>query len=85
MFLQGEARTRFVPDFRTEVHDSDGLLLQTTNGGWIWRPLVNPEKEHQTSHFAMDNPKGFGLLQRDREFGHYEDLQSRIPSIRLKP
>jgi glucans biosynthesis protein len=33
---------RFFDDFRPQVHDSDGLLMATGNGEWIWRPLNNP-------------------------------------------
>ncbi|MDQ8038031.1 MAG: glucan biosynthesis protein, partial [Pedobacter sp.] len=29
-------------DFRPEVHDSDGLMLATGEGEWLWRPLINP-------------------------------------------
>ena len=41
MFHHGENTTRFVDDFRPEVHDSDGLLVAAANGEWIWRPLTN--------------------------------------------
>ena len=68
MFLVGANRTRFIPDFRPEVHDSDGLLVQTSADDWLWRSLVNPEKTFQSSQFPGDNVKGFGLLQRHREF-----------------
>ena len=30
-------------DYRPEVHDSDGLSVQSADGEWIWRPLVNPQ------------------------------------------
>jgi glucans biosynthesis protein len=29
------------------------------------------------SYFELDNPRGFGLLQRDRSFQSYEDLEAR--------
>ena len=29
-------------EFRPELHDSDGLLMHTAGGEWIWRPLKNP-------------------------------------------
>lgn len=76
MFLFGEARPRPISDWRPEVHDSDGLLLSSGTGEWIWRPLVNPEKL-QISYFELTNPRGFGLLQRDRAFRDYEDLEAR--------
>ena len=78
MFLIGENRTRFVPDFRPEVHDSDGLLLQDGVGGeWLWRPLDNPQKTHQVSSFPLEAPTRFGLMQRDRDYRDYVDLAVR--------
>jgi periplasmic glucans biosynthesis protein len=88
MFLMGENRTRFIADYRPEVHDSDGLLLEGSTGEWLWRPLVNPEKKHHISRFPADDPPGFGLLQRDRDFHNYEDLGARYdlrPSLWVKP
>ncbi len=87
MFHYGENRTRFVDDFRPEVHDSDGLLMRTSHDEWIWRPLSNP-KTLQVSSLQDVNPKGFGLLQRDRNFNNYLDaeaLYSERPSIWVEP
>jgi glucans biosynthesis protein len=58
------------------VHDSDGLSIQASATDWIWRPLVNPKRLLVTS-FALTNPRGFGLMQRQRSFGDYEDLEAR--------
>ncbi|HSC14579.1 MAG TPA: glucan biosynthesis protein, partial [Gammaproteobacteria bacterium] len=63
-------------DFRPEVHDSDGLMVATGDGEWIWRPLINPDQVLTTS-FAMRELKGFGLMQRDRSFTSYEDPEAR--------
>ncbi len=74
-------------DFRPEVHDSDGILLQTQAGEWIWHPLVNP-KRTLTNSFSVDQPKGFGLMQRDTNFDHYQDLYARYdrrPSAWVTP
>jgi glucans biosynthesis protein len=76
MFLYGEERPRPAGDWRPEVHDSDGLLIEAGTGEWIWRPLVNPERL-LVSYFELENPRGFGLLQRDRNFHGYEDLEAR--------
>jgi periplasmic glucans biosynthesis protein len=76
MFLFGEERPRSFDDWRPEVHDSDGLAMHSSVGEWLWRPLGNPEKL-RVSYFAFDNPRGFGLLQRDRKFDSYEDLETR--------
>jgi periplasmic glucans biosynthesis protein len=88
MFLMGASRARLIPDFRPQVHDSDGLLIQTTTGEWLWRPLANPSKAFHLSRWATDNPKGFGLIQRDRTFHDYEDLVARFdvrPSLWVAP
>lgn len=76
MFFFGEERPRLIEDWRPEVHDSDGLLMHSGSGEWLWRPLGNPEKL-RVSYFEFDNPQGFGLLQRDRRFQNYEDLETR--------
>jgi periplasmic glucans biosynthesis protein len=76
MFFYGEERPRPAGDWRPEVHDSDGLLIEAGTGEWIWRPLVNPDRL-LISYFELDNPRGFGLLQRDRDFRGYEDLEAR--------
>jgi glucans biosynthesis protein len=73
MFFVGENDRRFTSDFRPELHDSDGLLVHTGGGEWIWRPLRNP-RELSFSAFLDNNPRGFGLMQRDRTFEHYQDL-----------
>ncbi|WOJ90083.1 glucan biosynthesis protein G [Methylocapsa polymorpha] len=73
MFFIGENDHRFNEDFRPELHDSDGLLIHSGTGEWIWRPLRNPLRP-EVSAFLDPNVRGFGLLQRDREFEHYQDL-----------
>ena len=87
MFAFGENQRSGTEDYRPEVHDSDGLLIQSGTGEWIWRPLTNPKRLLVTS-FALDNPLGFGLMQRDRDFSRYEDLESRYerrPSAWVEP
>ncbi len=73
MFFTSQNDRRYFGDFRPELHDSDGLLLHSGTGEWIWRPLRNPVAE-ETSAFLDQNPAGFGLLQRDRIFEDYQDL-----------
>ena len=87
MFYHGENTERFMDDFRPEVHDSDGLLVEAGSGERIWRPLVNP-KGLRISDFRADNPKSFGLLQRDRDFNNYQDLEAdyqKRPSAVVEP
>jgi glucans biosynthesis protein len=73
-------------DWRPEVHDSDGLALWTGPGERIWRPLNNPSAVI-ASAFSDDNPKGFGLSQRDRNFDHYLDgvFYDRRPTLWVEP
>jgi glucans biosynthesis protein len=76
-----------VDDYRAAVHDSDGLLLTTSRGEQIWRPLHNP-RDLQVSHFNEVNPRGFGLMQRRRNFTDYNDLEAhyeRRPSLWVEP
>jgi glucans biosynthesis protein len=80
MFLHGEGGGGELADYRPEVHDSDGLLLAAASGEWLWRPLQNPENLSVTS-FELVSPRGFGLVQRDREFDHYQDIEAR-PDLR---
>ncbi|MDZ7866902.1 glucan biosynthesis protein G [Acidovorax sp.] len=86
MFFFGENQPR-KQDFRPEVHDSDGLMVATGEGEWLWRPLQNPGNTLVTS-FATTNPKGFGLMQRDRQWASYEDVEARYerrPSAWVRP
>lgn len=85
MFLYGEGDKR--GDWRGEVHDSDGLAIVTGGGEHIWHPLDNPEQPTLNS-FRADHVKGFGLLQRDQNFDHYQDdmsFYSRRPSLWVEP
>ena len=80
MYLYGEDGTgRHFDDFRPQVHDSDGLMNETGHGQWIWRPLANP-RELRVNRFVDEDPRGFGLVQRDRNFAHYEDVESQYQS-----
>ena len=87
MFFYGENDRRGANDWRPEIHDSDGLSMWTGAGEWIWRPLTNPGQLHFSSYLD-DNPRGFGLLQRDRDFDHYQDdgvYYDRRPSLWVEP
>lgn len=87
MFLSGENQHFGGDDYRPEVHDSDGLSIRSASGEWIWRPLLNPKRLLVTS-FAQNDLLGFGLMQRDRKFDHYEDLEAHYqqrPSVWIEP
>jgi glucans biosynthesis protein len=86
MYWFSEKSKAAAVDWRPEVHDSDGLAMWTGSGERIWRPLNNPARTI-TSAFSDENPKGFGLLQRDRNFDHYLDgvYYDRRPSLWIEP
>src|SRR5688572_1515737 len=87
MYLFGEEGPNRFGDFRPEVHDSDGLSLWLEDGEWLYRPLRNPPRTTVCS-FRADRLRGFGLLQRDRDFSSYQDLEAHHearPSIWIEP
>ncbi len=87
MYLFGPEQPRRFDDFRPQVHDSDGLLLADGVGGRTWRPLVNPDRP-QLSDFPTEGAAGFGLLQRQRRFETYQDLETRYerrPGVWVEP
>jgi len=86
MFLSGKSGP-WRDDFRPEVHDSDGLAMVTGEGERIWRPLTNPGSL-QVSSFVDNNPRGFGLQQRERRFDRYQDSVAKYqvrPSLWVEP
>lgn len=83
MYLHGSILPTGPDDFRPRVHDSEGLLMRTADGEWIWRPLTNRPGVSVTSLRDVD-PAGFGLVQRTRGFEEYLDLEAlyhRRPSV----
>ena len=86
MYWYGETMRGLSTDWRPEIHDSDGLAIWTGSGERIWRPLINPRLPNVSS-FLDENPKGFGLMQRDRNFEHYLDgvFYDRRPSLWIEP
>ncbi|MBV8190089.1 MAG: glucan biosynthesis protein [Alphaproteobacteria bacterium] len=86
MYFSGKSRPT-PDDYRPEIHDSDGLFQSTGQGEPIWRALQNPSALN-VSALQDNNPKGFGLLQRERDFERFQDtsanLQSR-PSLWVEP
>jgi glucans biosynthesis protein len=87
MFWYGESRRKQASDWRPEIHDSDGLAIHTGSGERLWRPINNPPRV-MTSTFIDRDVKGFGLMQRDRDFVHYLDdgvFYERRPSVWVEP
>ncbi|MCE0498150.1 MAG: glucan biosynthesis protein [Methylacidiphilales bacterium] len=87
MYLYGENAANHFGNFHPEIHDSDGVLVNTGKGDWLWRPLEQAPL-FQIYRINDENPKGFGLLQRDRDFQHYQDLSLKYnvrPSAWITP
>jgi len=87
MFQFDETNRDRFSDFRSAVHDSDGLLMHNGAGETIWRPLSNP-RILQISAFQDTDPRGFGLMQRAQDpedFADLEALYHRRPSLWIAP
>nr|WP_267333361.1 MULTISPECIES: glucan biosynthesis protein G [unclassified Gilliamella] len=83
MYLYGPNQPSPLLNYRPAMHDSNGLSILSNNNEWIWRPLNNP-KRLSFSSYSLDNPKGFGLIQRDKGFDDYQDLDDHYeqrPSV----
>jgi glucans biosynthesis protein len=87
MFLFDANDRSRADDYREAVHDSDGLLLWTSKGERVWRPLANP-RSLQISAFTDTGPRGFGLMQRRRRLADFQDLEAHYenrPSLWIEP
>ena len=88
MYWFGENTRHAYDDFRPEVHDSDGLVMKTETGEALWRPLQNDPARKNIYAFGARNVRGFGLVQRDRQFSSYEDLEAlyhKRPGVYIEP
>lgn len=87
MFSCGNNERRMCDTIHPQIHDSDRLSMWLGNGEWVCRPLNNPQKL-QFNAFQDKNPRGFGLLQLDRDFSHYQDVMgwyNKRPSLWVEP
>jgi periplasmic glucans biosynthesis protein len=87
MYQCGENDHRMANDFRPQIHDSDGLSMWTGHNEWIWRPLCNPAGLRFNA-YSDENPKGFGLMQRNRNFENYQDdgvFYEKRPNLWVEP
>ncbi|MBT1445527.1 glucan biosynthesis protein G [Shewanella sp. JM162201] len=87
MYMHSPNGRHTTDDFRPAVHDSDGLLMINGRGERLWRPLANP-RDLQVSAFVDNSPQGFGLMQRERDYVNYQDLEAnyeRRPSLWVEP
>ncbi len=87
MFLFDETNRGRLDDYRPEVHDSDGLMIESKSGEHIFRQLANPIKL-QVSTFTTEAPAAFGLVQRSRQQSDFQDFDAqyeRRPSTWVEP
>lgn len=87
MYLFGADGAGRFNDFRGQVHDSDGMAVAAADGERIWRPLANPPAI-RAGTVADRQPRGFGLIQRERRLEAYRDLEARYdlrPSLWVEP
>ena len=85
--VSGTLDRRRSDDVRPGIYDVAGLAMLNGKDEWLWRPVSNRETL-QLSAFVDDNPRGFGFLQRDREFGRFLDDDNhweRRPSLWIEP
>jgi glucans biosynthesis protein len=87
MYWYGQGDRPAAADWRPQIHDSDGLAIWTGAGERIWRPLANPPVV-KVNAFLDRSPRGFGLMQRDRNFADYQDdgvFYDKRPSAWVEP
>jgi glucans biosynthesis protein len=86
-FLFGPNVRRATDDLRPAVYDASGLQMFNGKDEWLWRPLNNPDTL-QISAFVDENPRGFGLIQRERDAAFFQDdaqQPERRPSVWIEP
>jgi glucans biosynthesis protein len=85
--LFGPLDRRRFDDIRPAVYETSGLSMRTGADEWLWRPVSNRESL-QISAFVDRDPKGFGLVQREREFERFFDDDQHWelrPSLWIEP
>ena len=85
--LLGSIERGRTEDVRGGAFDAAGLQILNGAGEWIWRPVSNRDTL-QISAFLDSKPRGFGFLQRDRDFQRFLDDDhhwERRPSLWIEP
>ena len=88
MFWFGENTHPRPYDFRPEVHDSDGFLMELGSGNLHYRPLEHTKDHFRHCVFTMESPRSWALVQRDRAFTSYQDVEAAYhnrPSVKVEP
>lgn len=86
-FFSPASPRRMEGDYRASSHEANGLQMRRGNNEWLWRPLNNPA-QLQVSSFLDENIKGFGLVQRNRDFQAYQDDNQHYetkPTLWIEP
>lgn len=86
MFWYSETPNSHLRGWRPEVHDSDTLVGWRSDNEHFCRPLTNPPNLAYSA-FVDEHPRGYGLLQRDRDPSHYLDGvgYEKRPSVWVEP
>ena len=88
MYTHGDMGPFLADDFRPRVHDSDGLMVISSRGETQWRPLSNRARVRIATFVDDAPPRGFGLLQRRRDWVDFQDLEARYerrPGLWVEP
>ena len=87
MYFFGPQSRHGTDEVREGVYEVGGLQILNGNGEWLWRPVSNRETL-QLSSFLNPNPRGFGMLQRERRFSQFQDDDQHWelrPSLWVEP
>ena len=71
-YLFGPHDPRGADDARVAAYASGGLQIRNGSDEAIWRPVRNTQAL-EVSSFLDANPKGFGLMQRARDYMSFQD------------
>lgn len=86
MWIWGDGLAGPAKDKRPSVHDADGLLIRSGDE-WTWRPFAR-HPYPSVSHQCVATLSGFGVMQRNRAFFHYDDHNAKYhlrPSVWITP
>ncbi|MBT2773249.1 glucan biosynthesis protein G [Halomonas sp. ISL-60] len=87
MYLYGPEQPSSTQHYMPAIHDSNGLLIDDAQNGWLWRPLANPARLMMNRH-TTPQLRGYGLMQRGHSFSDYQDIDARYdlrPSAWVEP
>ncbi len=86
-YTTGGLDRRRSDEARPNVFEAGGLQMLNGRDEWLWRPVCNRDTL-QSSSFVDDNPRGFGFMQRERDFEQFLDDDNcwdKRPSLWVEP